>query len=872
MNNKLKLIVKFTFFTLLVIFVSAINTFSQKPVKVFILAGQSNMQGHGEITKGEKGNLTWLVNNDKYGKYKHLINEDGNWEKRNDVFVYATDKFDKVNTGGLTVGFGALETTIGPELEFGNVIGDFYDETVLLIKTSWGGKSLAVDFCPPGAVSDSGYVRIPYAPKDTGYYYVQMLATVYNVLNNLSKYIPNYSGEGYEIAGFAWHQGWNDRINDRHNAAYEKNLVHFINNVRRDLGEPNLPFVLATTGMNSYLENDKREQSLIKAQLAIASYNEFRGNLKVVDTRYFWRSVEDSPAKQNYHWNRNAESYCLIGEALAKSMIGILNENAKNKIAPKIRTAPRSNDNILLPTPPMGWNSWNAFEKNIDENKIKTIADIMVSSGMRDAGYKYLVLDDAWMAAERNEIGELVADSTKFPGGMKAIGDYIHSKGLKYGIYECRGHLTCQNLPGSFGHEQTDMNSFAAWGVDYIKMDACFAAKNGRLSTEDFAIYRDAIKNTGRPMVFSISDFGQGAWAWGGKNYGQLWRTSMDIYPNINSVYKCAETSGGAGSTHPAFNGLWQFAGPNHWNDPDMLQIGNLKNAAEDKVHFSLWSILAAPLMAGNDLRIWSDTIKNILLAPEVIAINQDSRAQQGYKVFQTDSIEIYNKPLADGTTAVLLLNKGKKNTDITVKWEQIGLSGQQKVRDLWEQKELGMFNDSFTAANLGQHGHMLIKVGTVGSKPLPGPTPVSPEKYTVSKSGTTYLSDLYYIMKEFNHPVADKNYLGENLQLNGTTYQKGLGCKSKSMVMYKLDGKANRFQATIGLDNVSPDEETGQFRVLNEDKFGGRVIFDSGKLKKNDEPVVVDIDVNGLDFILLEFTGKGVSGNWADAKVVTDN
>ncbi len=842
---------------------------SPKPVKVFILAGQSNMQGHGEITKGEKGNLKWLVQNDKSGKYNHLVDKNGNWKKRDDVFVYAKDKFDTLHTGPLSVGFGALESTIGPELQFGNLIGDYYKNDVLLIKTAWGGKSLAVDFCPPGAVSDSGYVRIPYAPKDTGYYYVQMMASIYDVLNNLHKYVPAYSGQGYEIAGFAWHQGWNDRVNKAANEAYQSNLTHLIKDVRRDLGTPNLPFVIATTGMRSLKADDPLELSMINAQLAVKSQPEFKGNVDVVDTRSFWREAEDSPAKQNYHWNRNAESYCLVGESLAKAMIEMLQENKKNKIPTPIRPATTAENKILLPTPPMGWNSWNAFEKDIDENKIKAIADIMVSSGMRDAGYKFLVLDDAWMAADRNKNGELVADSVKFPGGMKAIGDYIHSKGLKFGIYECRGRVTCQNLPGSFEHEQTDMNSFASWGVDYIKMDACFAAQNGRLSTEDFAIYADAIKKTGRPMVFSISDFGQGAWAWGGKNYAQLWRTSMDIYRNINSVYRCAETSGGAGSIHPAFNGLWQFAGPDSWNDPDMLQIGNLKSVAEDKVHFSLWAILAAPLMAGNDLRIMSDTVKNFLLAPELIAINQDSRAQQGYKVFQEDSIEIFNKPLADGTTAVLLLNKGTKKTDVTVSWKQIGLKGKQPVRDLWEQKDLGMFQNSFTAKNLEQHGHMLIKVGKKGSKPLPGPTPVSPEKYTVTKPGTTYLSDLYYIMKEFNHPQVDKNYQGDVLQLNGTTYKKGLGCKSKSILMYKLDGKAERFQATVALDEASPDGNTGKFRILNEDKFGGRVIYNSEDLKKG-ESKTIDINVENLDFILLEFTGKEVFGNWLDAKVIS--
>ncbi len=871
MNYNLKTLLISGLCLLFSLLASSTALVAQKPVKVFILGGQSNMAGHGETEKGEKGNLKWLVNNDKTGKYQHLVGPNGEWKKRDDVFVYSKDKFDVLHTGGLSIGFGAYDYTIGPELEFGNVTGDFFENDVLIIKTAWGGKSLAVDFCPPSAVSDSGYFRLPCADKDTGYYYVQMLARVYDVLHNIEDYVPGYSGQGYEIAGFGWHQGWNDRVNDAASAAYEDNLAHLIRDVRRDLGMPKLPVVIATTSMRSMRENDPKETFLPQSQRAVAAYPEFQGTVKVVDTHSFWRPIEDSPARQNYHWNRNAETYCLIGESMANAMIQMLKENDRKQEPHPIRGVGQSNKR-LAPTPPMGWNSWNAFEKDINEKKIKDIADIMVTSGMREAGYEYLVLDDAWMAAERNAEGELMADSVKFPGGMKAVGDYIHSKGLKFGIYECRGHVTCQNLPGSFEHEQTDMNSFAAWGVDYIKMDACFAAKNGRLSTEDFAIYHQAIKNTGRPMVFSISDFGQGAWAWGGKNYAQLWRTSGDIYPFINSVYRCAESSGGDGSIHPAFKGLWQFAGPGHWNDPDMLQIGNLKSAAEDKVHFSLWCMLAAPLMAGNDLRTMSDTVRNILLAPEVIAVNQDSRAHQGYRIFQQDSIEIYNKPLADGTTAVLLLNKGQKEARVTVNWKQVGLKGRQKVRDLWAQQDLGTFKNSFTTQTLGQHGHMLIKVGQPGSKPVVGPEPVSHDKYAVTKSGTTYLSDLYYIMKEFNAPVADNNYEGNAIEVNCQSYKKGLGCKSKSVMMYQLDGKADRFQAVVGLDDLSPDDETGQFRVLVEDKFGGRVIFDSGKMSKADGGKTIDIDVKNLDFILLEFMGKGVFGNWADAKVIAGN
>jgi len=528
-------------------------------------------------------------------------------------------------------------------------------------------------------------------------------------------------------------------------------------------------------------------------------------------------------------------------------------------------------DNALAPTPPMGWNSWNAFQADIDEQKIRQIADAMVDSGMRDAGYTYLVLDDGWMAAERDSNGNLVADPNKFPNGMKAIGDYIHSKGLKFGIYEDRGHSTCQQLPGSFKHEQADMSTFASWGVDYIKMDSCFAERNGRLSTEDYAIYRDCITNTGRPIVLSISDFGNGAWAWGGKETAQLWRTSNDIYPWMDSVYNCADTSAGDRSIHPAFNGLWQFAGPGHWNDPDMLQVGNLKTDIENRAHFSLWCILAAPLMAGNDLRAMSDSVRTILTAPEVIAINQDVRGIQGCKVFDSGDQEVYNKPLHDGTTAVLLLNKGREPADITVTWDKIGLSGRQKVRDLWERKDLGRYRDSFSACDLPQHGHMLIKVGSPGP-PLPAPKPVPPHLYTVTRGGETYLSDLYYIWKRGNVPRSDKNYSDGPITMDGTRYSRGLGCKGNSRVMYKVNGGARIFKAVVGLDDSYAGTGTGRFRVYNEDFFGNRVLFDSGKMEQGAPPKVIDLDVTGVDCLLLSFEGKDVFGNWAEARVIVSD
>ncbi len=523
----------------------------------------------------------------------------------------------------------------------------------------------------------------------------------------------------------------------------------------------------------------------------------------------------------------------------------------------------------LAQTPPMGWNSWNAFEQKIDEKTIKEIADALVRSGMRDAGYRYLVLDDGWLQKERDSKGILVADPAKFPSGMKAIGDYIHAQGLRFGIYEDRGKLTCQGLAGSYQHEATDMATFASWGVDYLKLDSCYAELNKRLSSDDYTLYRDAIAKTGRPMILSMSDFGSGAWAWGGEKIGQLWRTSYDIYPNMDSVYNCAETSAGDHVTHPAFNGLGQFAGPGHWNDPDMLQVGNLKTDTESRAHFSLWCILAAPLMAGNDLRKMPESVRAILTAKEVIAINQDPRGIQGYKVFKNSGQEVYNKPLADGTTAVLILNKSSKPAAITVPWELIGLTGRQKVRDLWLRKDIGTFEGAFTSPRLAQHEHVLLRIGSRG-RPLPAPEPLPLERYTVTKSGITYLSDLCYIWRRGNPPVNGLSTRQEPLVLGENFYRKGLGCQGKSVAMYKLSGRASRFQATVGLDPSNPPTAEGRFRVMEEDFFGNKMLFDSGKLRPDAPPKPIDIDVTNKGCIMLEFTGDNVLGTWAEARVVS--
>ena len=527
----------------------------------------------------------------------------------------------------------------------------------------------------------------------------------------------------------------------------------------------------------------------------------------------------------------------------------------------------------LAMTPPIGWNSWNVFQGNIDEEKLQCVADALVASGMRDAGYEYLILDDGWMADQRDSAGNLVADPAKFPSGMKALADYVHARGLKFGIYEDRGHSTCMKLPGSFQHEQQDMNTFAAWGVDYLKLDSCYAEINGRLSTDDYAVYRDCIIRTGRPMILSLANYTDPSWAWGGGQIGHLWRTSYDIGASMGSVYYCADTTAGDIVIHPAFNGLWQFAGPGRWNDPDMLQVGNLKSSRQNRTHFALWCILAAPLMAGNDLRSMTDSVRDVLVAEEVIKIDQDPRGIQGCKVYDDGDHEVYNKPLSDGTTAVLLLNKGADNADLTVSWDQIGLKGPQTVRDLWQRKNLGVYRDRFTVRDLSQDDHRLLKIGTPGRRPLPLPKAVAPAKYMVTRKGKTYVSDLYYVWRSGQDaPRYDSNFEGRPIVLSGTPYPRGLGFKGRCLAMFKLNGKAHRFRAVIGLDHASQGDESCRFKLRNLDPIGPTsLLFDSGTMTRDTAPKPVDLDVTGIDCLILECESKNALGNWADAHVVAD-
>lgn len=385
-------------------------------------------------------------------------------------------------------------------------------------------------------------------------------------------------------------------------------------------------------------------------------------------------------------------------------------------------TRSHAQSTTLAATPPMGWSTWNHFHHDISDALVRAQADALVSSGMRDAGYIYVNIDGGW-EGYRDAQGVL-HPNRNFPD-MKALGDYIHSKGLKFGMYSGPGPETCGGAPASYGHEQQDARMFASWGVDFLKYDLCtfrgimvkesgaeakasvpgngapgyaeilahepdaVVEKADRIMEAAYQKMHQAILATGRPMVFSLCQYGYAkVWEWGPKVGGNMWRTSGDIQPNFDRILE-----NGFGEA-----GLAPYAGPGHWNDPDFLEVGNGNlTPNESRTNFSLWALLAAPLIAGNDLQHMTPETRSILLNREVIAVDQDALGKQGDRAYETGPLQVWTKPLSGGDLAAGLFNRTHSPAKITLKLNAVGWHGPAIARDIWAHKDIGEIHGEYT-------------------------------------------------------------------------------------------------------------------------------------------------------------------------------
>jgi alpha-galactosidase len=522
----------------------------------------------------------------------------------------------------------------------------------------------------------------------------------------------------------------------------------------------------------------------------------------------------------------------------------------------------------LAPTPPMGWNSWNKFACNINDAFVRGIAQAMVDSGMKDAGYQYVNIDDCWSLATRSPEGLLQHDPARFPQGIKPVADFVHGLGLKLGIYGDRGIETCGHRAGSEDHEVVDAMTFASWEVDYLKYDNCPdpGPNPGPIIQPRFEAMRAALEGAGRPIVFSVCAWSFYEWA---TRAGHLQRTTTDIRnlwtPDPNSADR------GSIITSLKINQpLAAYGGPNQWMDPDMLEVGNSDNGAgsvtdvENQSHFSLWAIMASPLIAGNDLRNMSETTRAILTNKEIIAINQDAMGLQGALMNLSGEQSIWAKPLnGNGERAVVLLNEAATAADITVRFDEIGLrGGAATVRDLQRKADKGSFADSYTV-NVPSHGTATLKI--VGADPN-------------RPRGTAFLSDLTPIYAANGLGPVERDRAnggsdrgdGPDIKIRATPFAKGIGMSAPAAVIYRLGGKCTNFSAQVGVDDSSTSGSgTVRFKVFAD----GEMLFDSQNVNGTMPAMAVNVSLTGKKRLKLLVTNAD-DGNaldrasWGDAKV----
>jgi len=514
-------------------------------------------------------------------------------------------------------------------------------------------------------------------------------------------------------------------------------------------------------------------------------------------------------------------------------------------------------DDGLARTPPMGWNSWNKFAcSGINETVVRQIADALASSGMSAAGYKYLTVDDCWSALTRDANGNLTHHTTKFPSGMKALGDYVHSKGLKYGIYLSIGSLTCTGkTPGSLNNEFRDIATLASWGADYTKVDRCGPERDSLDLPTIYARYRDAIAAAGRPIVHSASDNAgrQEPWAWG-PAVAHQWRTTSDIRDDWARMLGMFDGN----SRHPG------ATVPGGVNDPDMLEVGNgAMTDAEYRTHMALWAVSSAPLIAGNDVRSMSAATKAILTHDEVIAIDQDPLVLQGVKVSDDGAgLQVWYKPLAGaGARAVALTNRSLATATMRVSWTQIGLrTGSATVRDVWARADRGTFTNSYSAS-VPSHATVFVKV--VGSDPAVATGQLSDQtwSFTANNSGPVERD------RSTNTSAAGD---GNPITLNGTVFPKGLGVHAPAAVEFRTNGTCSTFSAQIGVD-----DEVGSAGAVIFSVYGDGVkLYDSGVMTGSSATRNVNVDISGRRSLRLHVSGghdlsTSDHADWANAAVV---
>jgi alpha-galactosidase len=507
-------------------------------------------------------------------------------------------------------------------------------------------------------------------------------------------------------------------------------------------------------------------------------------------------------------------------------------------------------DNGLARTPPMGWNQWNAFGCNVTDALVRATADKFVSAGLQSAGYTYVNIDDCWMARNRDSAGNLVPDPVKFPNGIRAVADYVHSKGLKLGIYSSAGTATCAGFPASLNREQQDANLWASWGIDYLKYDNC--NNQGVDAQTRYQRMHDAIAATGRPMVYSITEWGSSTpkvWTWGAP-IGHLWRTTGDIndsFASMLSIYKANVVLSG-------------FAGPGHWNDPDMLEIGNgHMTDTEYRSHFSLWAMMAAPLIIGTDLRNASTATLNILGNRDVIAIDQDTRGVQAREVRSTGGLHVLTRPLSNGDFAVALFNENAATATISTNPSEAGLppSSSYRLFDLWSKA---------TSTTTGTISASVPAHGTVVFRITPG-----------TSGGSTFVSDMTWQASTNGWGPAERDRSngeqaagdGRTLQIGTTTYGKGIGAHATGTVDVNLGGRCSTFTADVGVDAEVGTNGSVTFTVLGD----GTTLTTTAVLRGGQAAQRLSVNVTGRQVLRLQVGNGGDNINfdhadWANAQL----